>query len=357
MTAATASARSLAEIEATLPRLADVASQGRADRLAAQLELALKFAPPLVVDHGLRDAHTLPLVGERSAAGFRSWRESPDKAWSRQYLEIARTGNSYAVLIFDCDKPERAREAIGDGAVPIPNWKVQNPRTEHLHVAYCLETPVHRYPEAARGPLDYADRITEYFTETLSADPGFTGVLTRNPSPTGTGFGDRTEWGRKEPYSLGELAEVIPFKWTPPKIPQTSIGRNCHLHTSLLWWAGRWENSETDVMVAAMFINQHFDCPLPQNEVAATVRSVEKYRARWAARGWHKPAWLKKQAARSAKQKGKARKASVSREGSNAALCPWDAEGVSRRWWYELRRREKAAIEANTDSATRSQHR
>ena len=119
-------------------------------------------------------------------------------------------------------------------------------------------------------------------------------------------------------------------------------------------WAGKRENAETcGPCAAAMIHNAKIDRPLPESHVRATARSVEKYRARWAARGWHKPAWIAKQVAlgrvggvmsgeakRERGVNGPKRRSATA--GSNEALKPWAAEGMSRRWWYELRRRDRA---------------
>ena len=65
----------------------------------------LLLAPGVLLRCGMRDAHSRPLVGRRDGDGVirASWRESPSIAWSRELIEMARTGNSYAALIFDCD--------------------------------------------------------------------------------------------------------------------------------------------------------------------------------------------------------------------------------------------------------------
>ena len=122
------------------------------------------------------------------------------------------------------------------------------------------------------------------------------------------------------------------------------------LFESGMKWAGRRANEHLDVLPALLAVNRYFHHPLPLSEVQATARQIVKYRRRCASRGWHCPRWIKKQAARSAKQTGKARKAGASREGSNEALRPWEAEGVSRRTWYRRRRvaREDCTI-PNTD--------
>ena len=149
----------------------------------------------------------------------------------------------------------------------------------------------------------------------------------------------------EDPYTLDQLASVIPFGWEPPTVRQTGVGRNVDLFEAGMRWAGRRTNEHLGVLPALLALNQDFHHPLPLSEVQATAKQIEKYRRRWAPQGWHCPRWIKKQAARSAKQTGKARKASASREGSNEALRPWEAEGISRRTWY---RRHRVAREVGT---------
>ena len=48
-------------------------------------------------------------------------------------------------------------------------------------------------------------------------------------------------------------------------------------------------------------MNARFPSPLSGREVAHVVAHVERYRAGWEARGWHRPSWLARQAARGRK--------------------------------------------------------
>ena len=95
-------------------------------------------------------------------------------------------------------------------------------------------------------------------------------------------------------------------------------------------WAGRRANAALAVLPALHTVNQRFACPLPEGELAAAARSIERYRERWAAHGWHSPAWVARQRARKARQAGTARRDSASSAGSNEALQPWRADGISR---------------------------
>lgn len=305
--------------------------------MGVQLELPLDHAPAPVRQHGLRAAHPRPLVsmGKRPGKPFTSFRTSPKKAWSFPEVEYANAGSSVAALVLDCDDPAAMARGLAD--LPDPNWIVRRVANGHAHPAWTLAAPVHRYPKAKPEPLIYLSRVADYYATTTGADGSYSGVLAHNPAPRYRETAYRTTWGREAPYSLDDLASVIPFGWKPPGERQTGIGRNCDLFAGLMAWAGRKENAGISVLAAAVVRNQHFDHPLPDSEVAATARSVERYRERWAARGWHCPRWIARQAARGRKG-GRPRLYEPGRE-------PWTLAGISRRTWYRRRRGTKA----NTD--------
>ena len=71
-------------------------------------QLALDFAPAQVRSHGLRDAHTYPQVARRQGASFRV---PASQAWGYPSLEL-RAGNSWPLMGFDCDVPEKVLEAL-----------------------------------------------------------------------------------------------------------------------------------------------------------------------------------------------------------------------------------------------------
>ena len=103
------------------------------------------------------------------------------------------------------------------------------------------------------------------------------------------GPGFVTNWLRRDPYTLPELGEVIPFGWRKPTIAGTAIGRNCSMFDALRRWAGKPENRGNDVMAAAMSINEeigrlHGRSPMDQSEVAAIARSVDRKRREWIAK-------------------------------------------------------------------------
>ena len=129
------------------------------------------------------------------------------------------------------------------------------------HIVWCLDEPVHRYPAARIDPLRYLAGIAEYYAHAVGADPAYSGVLAHNPAPLFKGP-YRTTWGREEPYTLDQLASVIPFNWEPPTVRQTGVGRNVDLFEAGCRWAGRPMNKNLTVLPALMAVNQDFDYPI-----------------------------------------------------------------------------------------------
>ena len=93
------------------------------------------------------------------------------------------------------------------------------------------EVPVARHDAAHTAPLSYLAHVADRLAHHLGADPGYTGLITRNPiNPGPECF---THWGRMFPYTLGELDKMLP-KGKPPSHRLTGIGRNCDLFRSMI---------------------------------------------------------------------------------------------------------------------------
>ena len=200
-------------------------------------------------------------------------------AW-RRYQEIElRTPNSFPVLIFDCDSQPQDYLAVAFGPlVRPPNWIVSNPETGCAHVVYCLDRPVLHGDGMRLKPLKFRQRIAEYYRMAYGADSGYAGVLTHNPVHPKW---DVT-WWRKEPWTLPELAEVIPKGWRIPRKPTTPEGRNVTLFHAAQRWFGRpsnWDTS-TDLGDVRAWIGarnvEWFDVPLDEQECHWMAKSVCK---------------------------------------------------------------------------------
>lgn len=256
----------------------------------------IDFAPAKVRAHGLSDAHARPLVGRRRGTGrsLSTWRTSPQQAWRLPFLEL-RTANSYPAIILDCDDPERLVDALSSQRVPEPSWTVTSLDSGHHQAVWSLAKPIHRYPEARPRPLIFLQRMIDYYTWVAGADPGYVGVLTRNPMAAADPD-TSTSWGCRDPYSLQQLAKFVPSDWKEPRPAFSGVGRNVDMFFSLMRWAGREANRDLPVLLIAEKINEHYASEgqgrLPTNEIRATARSVERYRRRWEAAGWHRPAWI-----------------------------------------------------------------
>ena len=73
-------------------------------------------------------------------------------------------------------------------------------------------------------------------------------MLAHNPTSIG-GSPYRTKWGSEDPYTLDQLASVIPFGWEPPTVRQTGVGRNVDLFEAGMRWAGRRTNEHLGVLL------------------------------------------------------------------------------------------------------------
>lgn len=250
-----------------------------------------KAIPQALSRRGLHECHTYPLVsyGKRRGRKASAFRVPSNNAWRYPSIEL-RSANAWTAMIIDCDGPDSVRslhDAVTSGDVPWPNWIAERRSNGNCHAAWLFRQPVLRGERARQRPQDYAARVNEYYRHRLAADPGYKGVLTHNPLPVHDG-GIIGRWGSDEPYELDTLAKVIPLGWKKPKIATTGIGRNCDLFNALMKWAGSPKNLNNPVLTAAIIANQDMAGPqgaLPDSEVRAIARSVERYRRQWVAQG------------------------------------------------------------------------
>ena len=83
--------------------------------LGGQLELpfGIDYAPKVVRDHGLQEAHTYPLVSLRRGSSFRVHARD---AWTFPSLEL-RAANSWPALTLDCDEPSAVVDCSCTGTI------------------------------------------------------------------------------------------------------------------------------------------------------------------------------------------------------------------------------------------------
>ena len=176
------------------------------ERIPKQLELGIQFAPLKVRLHGLREAHTYPLVsrGRRPGRAFSCFRVPAAEAWNYPEIEL-RTGNSQPCIVLDVDGSnalERCLWLVDQGKVREPNWMVTRRDGGGTHVVYTLERPVLTGPDMRIKPIRLLGRVAEYYSNVFEADPGYVGVLSHNPMARAHGPGFGTNWRHTEPYRL-----------------------------------------------------------------------------------------------------------------------------------------------------------
>ena len=249
---------------------------------AQQPLLPLDFVPASMRGHGLREAHSAPLGGQRTTGGdWRTWRTTPADAW--------REIDPYQAV-------ERAHAcAVGAGPLPTPNLTVTRLASGHLHVAWMLRRPVLRGEHVRENPLKAFARVSEFYCAALDADRGYVGVLAHNPLDVEH---YATAWLRRDPFSLAELGRAVPHRWRrPTKQPGTAAGRNDWIFSRLMRFGGSLHASDAEVEQRAEVLNDGLLFPLAAAEVAGIVKSINgHYRAQWRARGWHRADFLAHQA-------------------------------------------------------------
>lgn len=265
--------------------------------------LPLHYVPVVLREHGVAEAHAHPLVGQRRPDdSIFSWRTTPAKAWIEPLVEWTRTPISIVALGYDIDSRDAlerlAATNVGCGTVPTPNLAIYRRLSGHALAIYTLRRPVLRGPGARPSPLAALGRCSEYLLDQLAADAGYAGVLASNPTHTDYD----TQWLRREAYTLAELRRYIPHGWRRPRMPRTDAGRNCAIFGALMRFAGCREHTVADVCRYAQQLHDEIDVLTPHSftasELKGIVSSVLRYRAQWAARGWHTPQWIARQAAR-----------------------------------------------------------
>ena len=249
-----------------------------------------QYIPLELQEHGIAAVHPRPFcAGEDSHI---LGRFDAETAWATFPKLELNPPHAYAAIILDIDDPREGSWVDGSHNAS-PSWLVVNTRAAApgrraggIHAVYSIETPIARH-DAARGlPLRFMAHVADRLAYHLGADPGYKGLITRNPLNPGPEC--YTHWGRMLPYTLQELDAKLP-KGAPPPRRLTGIGRNCDLFRAMVsevlrprWagvlgqgWAGAWLD-HVRFQNAAMFP----DAPLPDSECRSIAKSCARYWAR-----------------------------------------------------------------------------
>lgn len=251
----------------------------QSNRDSRQLKLPIDAVPPLLIDHGLRDAHPFPLAKwHKSEVTRRGGRRVPTtEAFSYPLVEM-QPANSRALIALDLDGKAKFQFADCriDGILPKANDAVERIGSGNLHALYYLEKPVHWGPWSSPKPQGIYTRIAEYFTHISGADPSYNRVLMRNPiesvhlNARALDGPCRTYSGPSNPYALLDLLRYVPKGWHVPKTPQTSEGGHLALIKAAASWYGKpanWYAKQGELERMIHHINEGMENPRPSVEV------------------------------------------------------------------------------------------
>lgn len=130
-----------------------------------------------------------------------------------------------AWIVMDVDRPGGAL-AWDDAHLPLPAWSSMNPANGHAHLAWGIEAPVLLGQHDRQQPMRYLAAVEAAMTAKLEADPGYSGLITKNPTHSHW----RTAWAPPGAgsYDLGYLSEWLDLsKHVPRERPeQVGVGRN-----------------------------------------------------------------------------------------------------------------------------------
>jgi len=188
--------------------------------------------------------------------------------------------------IHDIDRPGGGL-AWEEAALPPPSWAAINRANAHAHLVWGLSAPVLvDSPDMRQAPLRYLCAVESAFRERLQADPGYSGLITKNPSHPLW----RVLRGPRIGYELGELAEYVDLpKHLPRRKPEeVGLGRNVTLFDWLRQYAYRMiRHYKSDIRnflvwqshlnAKALERNGDFKNPLDRKEVWYIVKSVSKW--------------------------------------------------------------------------------
>ena len=83
-------------------------------------------------------------------------------------------------MLHDIDRPGGAL-AWEDAGLPPPAWAAINRDNMHAHLAWGLSAPVLTGDAGRAEPIRYLCAIESAYRAALDADPGYSGLITKNP--------------------------------------------------------------------------------------------------------------------------------------------------------------------------------
>jgi hypothetical protein len=211
------------------------------------------------------------------------WRQSQRDAIRCKHIQA--NGGLITWLTFDCDHDATAF-SHRDGLLPPPNIITLNPDNGRGHLSYRLLAPVAKTDAARDRPLRYLAAIETGMTRRLDADPGYVGLVTKNPLHPRF----RTIIMHDHAFQLSELAEHLHADNMRRRqsADVAGLGRNCTVFEELRHFAYRevrrfksggatFAEYQGRLLEIAIGLNLQFAAPMHHSEVHQIGRSVANW--------------------------------------------------------------------------------
>lgn len=169
---------------------------------------------------------------------------------------------------------------------PQPNCLVLNPANGHGHALYFLAAGVCRTDAARIKPLRYLSAIEGALCRQLEADPGFAGLVTKNPLHPSW----ETMVQHDHLWTLAELASPLDLRSASNEKAycNAGLGRNVTTFDTVrlwsysavrdFWWGpGGFDRWHKAVAAQVAAVNCQFHTPLPFGELKAIAKSISHW--------------------------------------------------------------------------------
>jgi len=211
------------------------------------------------------------------------WRQSQRDAIRCKHIQ--HNGGLVTWLTFDCDHDATAF-SHPDGLLPPPNIITLNPDNGRGQLSYRLLAPVAKTDAARDRPLRYLTAIEAGMTRRLDADPGYVGLVTKNPLHPRF----RAIVMHDHAFQLRELAEHLHADNMRRRqsADVAGLGRNCTVFEELRQFAYRevrrfksggatFAEYQGRQLEIASGLNLQFAAPMHHSEVHQIGRSVANW--------------------------------------------------------------------------------
>lgn len=208
-----------------------------------------------------------------------------EQAVRKPYLEV-NPPKMVHWLVFDIDRDNAAFAWQDTFGLKAPHLAIINPANGHCHLWYKLASPVCRSEAGHLKPLEYLAAIQRTYTSLLGADPGYAGLVTKNPLHPAHGLLVFRPLSR--PYTLAELASNVDLLPSPRKSEVVQgLGRNCTVFDTVREWAykaikdywrpGGLSEWKKALKIESDAINGTFPQPLPESEIRSIAESIASW--------------------------------------------------------------------------------